>query len=299
MVDLNEVALFLKVVESGGFSAAARSLGLPKTTVSRKVAHLEAALGVRLLHRTTRSISLTDAGRRYHAECRDAVSAVEHATERVTGTRDVPAGTIRISAPADAPSFFIPNLIAAFAAMYPKVNVELVLTDVRLNLVKERIDVAFRMGRLKDSSLIARKLGAGQSLICASPAYLDASGTPRTPADLTRHAAIVHGESVENATWTLVGPRGKAIVRLNARLAVNSMTFIMKAAVAGVGLALLPEPIAAPELRSGRLKPVLEAWRPPAGGIHLVYPSNRNLSAASRAFVAFARERAGDMHEHR
>ena len=299
MVDLNEVALFLKVVESGGFAAAARSLGLPKTTVSRKIAHLEATLGVRLLQRTTRAISLTDAGRRYHAECRDALGAVEQATARVTGTQEVPAGTIRLSAPVDASSFMIPNLIAAFAARYPKVDVELVLTDARLNLVKERIDVAFRMGRLEDSSLIALKLAAGQSVICASPFYLDAAGTPRTPADLARHAAIVHGDSIEGATWSLVGPEGKTVARLKVRLAVNTMAFILKAAVAGVGLALLPEPIAAPEFKSGRLMPVLEAWRPPEGGMHLVYPSNRNLSAATRAFVAFVRERMGVRRDQR
>lgn len=287
MVDLNDVALFLKVVDSGGFSAAARALGLPKATVSRRVASLEDALGVRLLQRTTRSISLTDAGRRYQQDCGRALAAVEEATQRLSGTQAVPSGTIRISAPADAANFFVADTITGFARAYPGVSIELILTDERLNLIEERIDVAFRTGRLKDSSLIARTLGRGQRLICASPAYLDEAGMPRSPADLGRHAAIVHGATVEGATWTLVGPKGKAVVRLNVRLAADSMAFVLKAAVAGLGLALIPESIAAADLRTGRLKPVLDAWRPPAGGMHLVYPSNRNLSAATRAFIDF------------
>lgn len=289
MVDLNDVALFLKVSESGGFSSAARALGLPKATVSRRVANLEQTLGIRLLQRTTRSISLTDAGRRYQRDCGNAVAAVEEATRRLSGTQGVPSGTIRVSAPADAANFFVAETITGFAKAYPGVSIELVLTDERVNLVEERIDVAFRTGRLKDSALIARKLGQGQRLICASPAYLDAAGMPRSPADIGNHPAIVHGESVEGATWTLIGPKGsKAVVRLKARLAADSMAFVLRAAVSGLGLALLPEAIAAADVRIGRLKPVLEAWRPPAGGMYLVYPSSRNLSATTRAFIDFA-----------
>ncbi|HET7717329.1 MAG TPA: LysR family transcriptional regulator [Bauldia sp.] len=298
MIDLNEVAIFLSVVENGGFSAAARALGLPKATVSRKVANLEASLGVRLLQRTTRAINLTDAGRRYHRDCRGALAAVEEATHRLAGTQGVPSGTIRISAPADAAHFFVADTIAGFAKAYPGVGIELVLTDEQLNLVEQRIDVAFRTGRLKDSSLIARKLGEGQRMICASPAYLDVAGTPRLPADLGKHAAIVHGDSIEGASWTLIGPKGKVVVRLQARLAANSMALVLKAAVAGLGLALLPEPVAAAELRRGRLKTVMEAWRPPAGGISLVYPSNRHVSAATRAFIDFAVKSAPDIGLH-
>lgn len=298
MVDLNDVALFLKVVETGGFSAAARALGLPKATVSRKVASLEAALGVRLLQRTTRSIGLTDAGRRYHRECNGAVAAVEEATLRLAGMQAAPSGTIRVSAPADAANFYLADTITGFAKAYPGVSLELVLTDERLNLVGQRIDVAFRTGTLEDSSLIARQLGQGQRLICGSPAYLGAAGIPRSPSDLGKHAAIVHGDSIEGATWTLAGPKGKVVVRLKARLAVDSMAFVLKAAVAGLGLALVPEAIAAADLRSGRLKPVLEAWRPPVGGMHLVYPSNRNLSAATRAFIDFVIDRTRKTNGH-
>ena len=138
MVDLNEVALFLEVVECGGFSAAARALGLPKATVSRKVANLEATLGVRLLQRTTRSIGLTDAGRRYHRDCNSAVAAVEEATRSLTETQEVPSGTIRVSAPVDVASFFLSDLITGFAKANPAVDVELLLTDERINLVEAR-----------------------------------------------------------------------------------------------------------------------------------------------------------------
>jgi DNA-binding transcriptional LysR family regulator len=298
MVDLNDVALFLTVVETGGFSSAARALRVPKATVSRKIANLEAALGIRLLHRTTRSIGLTDAGQRYYRDCHGPVADVAKATRSLKETQGVPSGTIRVSAPVDAASFFLSDLITGFARASPAVGVELLLTDERLNLVEARVDVAFRTGTLKDSTLIARKLGGGQRLICASPAYLESAGTPRSPADLGRHATIVHGDTLEGATWTLSGPKGRVVVRLNPRLAVNSMAFALKAAVAGLGLALLPGAVASTALREGRLKPVLDAWRPPAGGMHLVYPSNRNLSAATRAFIDFVIERTRTMGQH-
>lgn len=290
MIDLNEVAVFLKVVECGGFSAASRALGLPKATVSRKVANLEATLGIRLLQRTTRAVSLTDAGRRLYGDCSRALGAVHEATQALTRTQDVPSGILRISAPADTATFYFSDIVIDFARAFPAVDVELLLTDERLNLVQARVDVAFRTGQLNDSTLIARKLGAGQRLVCASPRYLEAAGVPRTPRDLRKHTAIVHGDSVDAAAWTLTGPKGKAVVRPKARLAVNSMAFVHKAAVEGLGLAVLPEAIAGPDLTKGRLVSVLEAWRPPSGGAHLVYASNRNLSAATRAFIDFAIE---------
>lgn len=290
MFDLNEIAVFLKVVESGGFSAASRALGLPKATVSRRVANLEATLGIRLLQRTTRSVGLTDAGRRYYRDCSRALGAVHEATAALTRIQDVPSGTLRISAPADAATFYFSDIVIDFARTFPAVDVELLLTDEQLNLVQARVDVAFRTGQLKDSTLIARKLGAGQRLICASPDYLEAAGTPRTPGDIRKHTAVVHGDSVEVAAWTLTGPKGKVVVRPKARLAVNSMAFVHKAAVAGLGLAVMPKAMAGSDLAKGRLVPVLEPWRPPSGGAHLLYPSNRNLSAATRSFIDFAIE---------
>jgi DNA-binding transcriptional LysR family regulator len=291
MVDLNEVALFVKVVDTGSFTAAARLLGLPKTTVSRKIAHLEEALGTRLLHRTTRSLSPTEAGRQYYGECSAGLAAFEEANRRIAGAQQVPSGTVRISAPADTANYFVSDIVGEFLAAHDRVRVELVLTDERLDLVRERIDVAFRMGQLADSALVARKLGSGSRILCASPAYLAVAGTPKVPTDLKAHACIVHGASVDGVSWTLRGPRGRSVVPVSARLAVNSMAFALKAAVAGLGVAMLPKPMAASDLRFGRLRTVLEDYELPATGIHLVYPSRRHLSAATKALIDFAAKR--------
>jgi len=291
MVDLNEIAIFLRVVEAGSFTAAAKLLRLPKTTVSRRVAHLEETLATRLLHRTTRSLSLTEAGRRYHAKCSGALAAVEAANRDLSDTRDIPSGVIRVSAPADTTDHFLPDLVADFLAANERIKVELLLTDERIDLIRERIDLSFRMGQLDDSSLVARKLGSGGRVLCASPAYLEANGSPRAPRDLKDHACIVHGASVEGVRWSLRGPKGRAVVPIGSRLAANSMTFAVKAAVAGLGIAMVPAPMIAAEVGAGRLSIVLPDWQPPASGIYIVYPSRRHLSPATRAFIAFAAER--------
>ena len=295
MIDLNEIALFVRVVEAGSFAGAARLLHLPRATVSRRIAHLEDSLGTRLLQRTTRSLGLTDAGRRYFERCRDALATVEEANGQLAGAQLVPSGTIRISAPADSDGLYLSDLVAEFLRQHPRVKVELLLTDERLNLVRERIDVAFRMGKLSDSTLIVRKLGTSDWLICASPKYLKAAGLPRTPADLARHSCVVHGPSIEGATWSLRGPKGAAVVQLNAAVAANTMSFVREAALAGLGIVLLPGPMVAPYLRSGALVRILEPYRRAATSIQLVYPTRRHLSAATKAFIDFVVGRAGDL----
>lgn len=294
MVDLNEVMLFVKVVEAGSFTAAAKRMGLPKTTVSRRIAHLEEDLGARLLHRTTRSLGLTGAGQEYYEQCSEALAGFEAANRHLAGIQEVPTGTIRVSAPADAPGYFLSDLVADFLAAHERVKVELVLTDERIDLVRERIDLSFRMGQLEDSTLVARRLATGSRILCAAPSYLASAGEPpRAPNDLRKHACIVHGSSVEGVNWILHGPKGRSVVPIVPRLAVNSMTFAVKAAVAGLGIAIVPAPMVAADLDAGRLEQVLGNYRLPATGIYIVYPSRRHLSAATRAFIAFAAERVG------
>ncbi len=295
MIDLNEIALFVRVVEAGSFAGAARLRHLPRATVSRRIAHLEDSLGTRLLQRTTRSLGLTDAGRRYFERCRDALATVEEANGQLAGAQLVPSGTIRISAPANSDGLYLPDLVAEFLRNHPRVKVELLLTDERLNLVRDRIDVAFRMGKLSNSTLIVRKLGTSDWLVCASPTYLKTAGLPRTPADLARHGCVVHGPSIEGATWTLRGPKGTSVVQLNAVVAANTMSFVREAALAGLGIVMLPGPMVAPYLRSGALVQILEPYRRAATSIQLVYPTRRHLSAATKAFIDFVMGRAGDL----
>src|SRR5258706_6806218 len=212
MLDLNDIMVFARVVEAGSFTAAARLLGMPKTTVSRRIAALEREVGVRLIQRTTRSLNMTDAGRLYYEQSSQALRTIEDANLRLAETRAEPSGTIRISAPVGFGGHFLTSAALDFLAAYPKTRVELHLTDDTLNLVGNRIDLAFRTGVLVDSTLIARKLGATHRVLCASPDYLAGRGVPIAPADLASHHCIIAGPSTVIVHWVLDGPPGQEML---------------------------------------------------------------------------------------
>ncbi|MBX5100374.1 LysR family transcriptional regulator [Rhizobium lentis] len=291
MLDLNDIVVFARVVEAGSFTAAARLLAMPKTTVSRRIAALEREVGVRLLQRTTRSLRLTDAGRLYYEESSQALQALEQANLRLAEVRAVPAGTIRISAPVGFGDHFLAAAIFEFLAAYPKTKVELCLTDDRLNLIENGIDLAFRTGILEDSTLIARKLGSTQRILCASPDYLARRGAPDRPADLVRHDCVIAGPSAANAHWMLEGADGQETVAISGRFAANEMRAVMAAAIAGYGIAQLPHRVAAACIADGRLCRVLDSYTTPAGGLHVVYPSSQHLSPLVKAFIELAARR--------
>src|SRR5260221_2245182 len=207
MLDLNDIVVFPRVVEGGSFTAAPRLLGMPTTTVTRRIAALEREVGVRLVQRTTRSLNVTDAGRLYYEQSSRAMRTIEEANLRLAETRAEPSGTIRISAPVGFGGHFLTSAALDFLAAYPKTRVELHLTDDTLNLVGNRIDLAFRTGVLVDSTLIARKLGATHRVLCASPDYLARRGVPLASADLGRHHCVIAGPSTGRAPWVLDGPR--------------------------------------------------------------------------------------------
>ena len=292
MLDLNDIAVFARVVEAGSFTAAARLLGMPKTTVSRRVAALERAVGVRLLQRTTRSLNVTDAGRLYYAQSSQALRTLEDANLRLAEARAEPSGTIRISAPVGfGESLLFSGMVFDFLAAHPKTNVELRLTDDKLNLVENRIDLAFRTGLLPDSTLVARKLGSTHRVLCASPDYLARRGVPVVPADLARHHCVIAGPSAASAHWLLEGPHGQETITVSGRFAANEMQAVIAAATAGFGIAQLPHGIAEAAIGHGRLCRVLDDWTTPAGGLYVVYPSSRHLSPLVRAFIELATER--------
>lgn len=290
MIDLNDILIFTRVVEAGSFTAAAHLLGLPKTTVSRRVAALEREVGVRLLQRTTRSLSVTDAGRLYYDLSSQGLRTIEDANLQLADTRAEPSGTIRVSAPVGFGSHFLTSTMFDFLAAYPKTKVELLLTDDRLNLVESGIDLAFRTGTLPDSTLIARKLGSTYRILCASPDYLARRGIPLLPADLPRHHCVVAGRSTANMHWTLDGAAGQETVVVSGRIAVNEMGTVLAAAVAGYGIAQLPHQLARASIANGLLRRVLDDYATPAGGIYAVYPSSRHLSPLVKAFIEGAAE---------
>lgn len=287
MLDLNDIVIFARVIEAGSFTAAARLLAMPKTTVSRRIAALEREVGVRLLQRTTRSLKLTDAGRLYYEECSEALRALEQANLRLAEARAEPAGTIRISAPVGFGGHFLSAAIFDFLATYPKTKVELRLTDDRLNLIENGIDLAFRTGILEDSTLIARKLGSTYRILCASPGYLARCGAPDRPADLARHDCVIAGPSA-NAHWVLEGAGIRETVAVSGRFAANEMQAVMAAAIAGYGIAQLPHGAAAACIADGRLQRVLDGYTTPAGGLHVVYPSSQHLSPLVKTFIQLA-----------
>jgi DNA-binding transcriptional LysR family regulator len=280
--------VFARVVEGGSFTAASRVLGMPKTTVSRRIATLEQEVGVRLLQRTTRSLSMTDAGRLYYEQMSQALRTIEEANLHLAAARAEPSGTIRISAPVAFGTQILNTIVFDFLATYPKTRVELRLTDEKLHLIDNGIDLAFRTGILPDSTLIARKLDSNHRILCASPDYLALSGVPEKPADLARHLCVIAGLSATGAHWVLEGPDGQDTVTVSGRYAVNEMQAVFDAAAAGHGIAQLPYRLAEMGIRDGRLRRILEDYTAQAGGIYVIYPSSQHLSPLVRAFIELA-----------
>lgn len=288
-MDLNELLVFAKVVQAGSFTAAAAALRMPKSTVSRKVSELETRVGAQLLQRTTRKLRLTEVGRAYFEHCARVVAEAEQAEEVVTRMQSAPHGLLRVTAPLNFP--VLGPLAARFLARYPEVQLEMVCTDRRVDLVAEGFDVGVRAGVLTDSTLIARKLGSIERVVVASPAYVEAHGPPRKPADLERHDCLVFGAGREGNVWALQSGGRSVSVPVRARMVVNDFDMLRAAALEGAGVAMLGLHTCAEDLAAGRLQRMLPGWNSPGTPLHAVYPSSRHLAPKVGAFVDFLRER--------
>lgn len=238
--DLNRVLAFVAVVEAASFTAAAKVLGQPKSSVSRAVSGLEKELGIRLLRRTTRRLGLTDAGRTYFEQVRPAIAALQDAGCAVAALGTEPRGLVRLTAPADGGSWLTPAL-AVLRERYPEIRVELSLTERKVDLVQEGFDLAVRAGKLEDSSLIVRRVGEMDIGLYGSPAYLKAHGRPRKVADLAQHPCILFRSTGGHARWTLTGPGGAESVEVQGALSADQFSFIEEAVAAGLGIGFLPE----------------------------------------------------------
>ncbi|KPF57444.1 LysR family transcriptional regulator [beta proteobacterium AAP51] len=297
MLDLNDVAVFVQVVRCGSFAEAARRLGIPPNTLSRRVQQLEAHLGTRLMQRSTRKLSLTSAGQDFHDRCAEAVEGLIDAGQSLLSRNEAPSGLVRVAAPADFFDFVPMDWLAEFMAEHPLVRVDFVLSDSSADLIADRIDVAIRGGVLEDSSLIARPvLDAGLDGLVASPAYIAARGSPASLQDLADHDCLVFAHPSGRATWRLVAHDGtNAEVQVAGRLSGNTVQVLRKAALAGLGIALLPSTMTRRELRGGLLVPVLPQFRREGHGVHMVYASRRHLPSAVSAFIEFL---AGKLSEY-
>ena len=294
MDNLADVAVFVRVVERGSFTLAADELELSRAAVSKYVSRLEERLGARLLHRTTRRLSLTEAGAALFEASRGALERIEEAEGAVAQLQSEPRGRLRVSAPMSFGILHLGAAMSEFARLNPRVTLDVRLDDRFVNLVEEGVDVAVRIGALRDSSLVARKLTTSTSLACASPDYLARQGEPETPEDLAGHNCLIYSYLSTANVWRFTAPDGREVpVAVNGTLRINNGIVLAEAAAAGQGIVLAPSFYVAPHLRDGRLRRILAAYRLPEVGIHAVYPQREHVPPKVRAFVDFLALRFG------
>ena len=291
--DLNDIALFVQVVRCGSFAEAARRLGVPSNTVSRRIQQLETRLGMRLLQRSTRKLTLTSAGRGFHERCAGAVDGLyEAGQELMTGSRE-PSGLVRVAAMANFFDVFPMEWVAEFLAAHPRVRIDFVLSDAKADLIAEQIDVAFRGGPLRDSGYVGRQLlrVRGYGMV-ASPAYIAARGTPSTLQEVASHDCVIATHPSGHATWRLTGPDGvEEEVQVAGRFSANTAQAQRKATLAGLGIALLPPNMAGLDMQAGLLVPVLPQYQRKGHGLNVLYPSRRHLPLAVSAFIELVTEK--------
>lgn len=285
------MAVLLRVVEQGSLSAVGRKLGLPLTTVSRRLADLEAHLGARLLQRSNRSVTLTEAGASYVAACKRILAEVAEAEQAASGAYTAARGELTISAPVVFGRLHVLPVVADFLGAYPDIDIRLSLADRLLHLQDDHVDLAIRIGSLPDSSLMAVRVGQVRRVVCASPAYLVAHGTPLAPEDLTRHACITFTGLGGLERWHFSTPKADATVAVRSRLTVNTAEAAIDAAIAGIGLTRVLSYQIAEAQSAGLLQAILAAWEPAAVPVSMVYDGQGVMPQKLRAFLDFAGSR--------
>jgi DNA-binding transcriptional LysR family regulator len=291
MLDLNEVRMFVQVVRARSFAEAARRLGVPPNTLSRRVRQLEAGLDTRLMQRSTRKLTLTAAGSAFFERCAPAVDGVLEAGKDLAGGSQTASGTVRIAAPADFLDIFKIEWVMQFLALHPKVRLDFVLNDARADLIGEAIDVAFRGGAVSDHESIFRRLMSQSFNLVASPAYLQSRGNPEALEELGRHDCLTASGRWDAATRTLQGPSGSEEVRVTGRFSANSARILINGCLAGLGIAFLPSVLIAAHIRAGRLIHVLPRYRREGADLSVILPSSRQIPTAVSVFVEFAADK--------
>ena len=284
---LDGVDVFVAVVQVGSFGGAARALGMPAATVSAKIARLEERLGVTLIHRTTRTMHVTDAGKGYYAHCADALRALAAGENQLTTTSGKPSGVLRLTASTDGAQQALPTIVSRFLKVYPEVSVEMTVTNRHVDLLAEGIDLALRASPMKDSSLRSRKFASARFALFASQPYLKARGTPTTPHDLIGHDIMIDRRLPK--TLTLTSPSGRFELTPRSRVFADDMQTIKALALQGAAMALLPDvPVAA---RAAGLVPVLPDYMMQHGNLYFVYPASKYTPIIVTAFIDLALER--------
>lgn len=296
-IELDTIAVFAKVAQTGGFSSAAELLRLPKSTVSRAVQRLEDQLGLKLFRRTTRSVQLTDAGRSFWNDVSPALLRIEEASANLIDQELAPSGVVRVTAPPDMGAWLLAPLIAQFTAAHPGIHIETVLTGRITNLVEEGIDLAVRAGKLRDSTLTARKLRPLRAGLFASPSYLKAHPAPQKIADLAKHRCVLFRPTDGASTWSFEGPRGDVSVEVRGDVHADDYTFVREVTAAGAGIALMPVFMCEPSCEGGLgrkvLTRILPEYSAPNAGVHLVSPPGRFMPKRVALFRDFLLEHLG------
>lgn len=294
MDNLTEIAVFVRVVECGSFTRAADELGLSRAVVSKHVSRLEERLGARLLNRTTRRLSLTEVGSALYGRSRSALAEIQEAELEVDALQAEPRGTLRLSAPMSFGILHLAPALPEFLARYPALQIDMSLNDQIVDLVAEGFDLAIRISELRDSSLVARRLGPSRQVICASPEYLRCHGLPREPDELRTHNCIVYAYADSPNLWRFLAPGGSEItVPVRGNLRVNNGLAEREAALRGLGVILTPSFYVGEDIQAGRLQVLLSDYRIQELAVYAVYPQRRYLAPKVRAFVDFLAERFG------
>jgi DNA-binding transcriptional LysR family regulator len=295
MLDLNDLAMFVQVVRAGSFSEAARRLRMPANTLSRRIDQFEGQLGTRLLHRSTRKLAPSAEGQALFERYALALDQIFE-IERLYSDAQAPSGSVRVTAMAGLFEFFRMEWLVEFYARYPNISLDFLLDDTATDLISERIDLALRTGIETGSGFKVRRLAPSAMFLAASPAYLKRRSAPRTLRELAEHDCLTNSNRHGRKTWRLQGPRGSQEVAINSRFAVNDMRVLAQACTAGMGIALLPQPIVEPIIAQGKLIRVLPAYRRASTGLdlQLVYTSRPPVPPAVAVFAEFLLEKLAD-----
>jgi len=290
---LTSMNVFVRVAKAGSFAGGARELGISRAMATKHIMQLEGSLGTRLFNRTTRSLSLTDVGASYLERCQQVLLDVEEMESAVTHLQTEPRGVLKISAPPVIGASHITRAISEFLKIHSDLTVDLILQSSPGDLIDEGIDVAIYLGVLDDTSMVARKLASSSMVVCASPAYLERYGVPKTPEDLLDHSCLVNWASSPRNKWQFKGESGHTIITVSGRMQANVADAIRVAAIDGLGLVMLASYVVGRDIEKGKLKAVLENYTLPPLDIHAVYPHRKYLSAKVRRFLDFLQEWLG------
>jgi len=296
MDKFDSLRAFTQVVDSGGFAAAAREMGLSRSAVNKLVIALENELGVQLLHRSTRVVTPTETGLAFYERCVEILASLEAAERSITQLHEEPKGRLRVNAPMSFGTMYLAPALADFLVQYPELQVQLTLSDRFIDPIEEGFDVTVRIAEPQESaSLIGHSLTSVERILCAAPAYLEAHGIPGDLGELSQHSCLHYGQLAIANQWTLIGPDGEYTISVSGVLCSNNGEVLKDAAVRGLGVTRLPTFIVAAELQQGKLQQILPDYRGTDLAIAVIYPVNRHLSTKVRLLVDFLKERFGNL----